>query len=92
MEHTNGGDKLDKEQLEQFEILQDAFYGHELWVGWNDCNPDTADELTVTDDAEDGSGDAMDGADDCLDYVLDGSGDPEELALQYVDILRPVEA
>lgn len=84
----NGGDKLNEAQLAQFNELQDAFRAQELWVGWNDSDPETAEELTIEDDADDGSQDSIDDDGSCLAYVLNGKGDPDELADEYVDVLR----
>jgi hypothetical protein len=84
--HTNGGDKLNRTQLKRFNKLQDAFFALELWVGWADNDPETADQLTITDDESGDEYGYM--CADLLAFVIDGDGNPSDLAQQYADEMR----
>jgi hypothetical protein len=84
----NGSASLSIEQSVRFDELQNAFRARQLWVGWADSDPATAHELTVEDDHPDHS-DGIDDSGDLIDFVLEGAGDPDELADEYVEILRP---
>lgn len=83
----NGGDKLNDEQLERFYEVKGAFAREGLWVGWADCDPETADKLIVEHEEW---GDEMWDDDDILEFVLYGEGDPDELATEYARWLSMV--